>query len=404
VGFKLILLRIMVKTVVLIGSGNSAHVVAGLVHENTKGAWQVVMLTRNPQLFTSKTVKVALQDGTSRTGLISKVTSKPAEAVPGADLVVWTGPVSSTKSVFEWIAPSVGANTVVSTIFGQGLSHILAARVFGSAVKFVALRNIPWLCRCTEKGVSSEIVGAKTSIEVASLNVNQQWITENMQPLFWTPKGPVLNLEPDFCSIVFNPANQIIHPAVYWGLFRSWNGVDPMKALPNDGWLYRGMDAVAGGVLQALDEELQAVKNAFFDKTNMQGCKSVLPIKTRILKQYTDQVKDASSMHGVVGTNVAYSMAKTPHVKVAGGVMPAPNHRVVQDDIGWGLCVLVSIGDRLKVPTTTMKWLIQWHQTFMKKDFIRDGKLVGKDCAELILLAENEPLELVGGLAGKAKL
>lgn len=101
-------------------------------------------------------------------------------------------------------------------------------------------------------------------------------------------------------------------------------------------------------------------------------------------------------MANVVGTNKAYSMARTPHLKVGNGVAPIVNHRVVQDDIGWGLCVLVSIADRLNVPTTTMKWLIEWHQNFMGKDFIRNGKLQGKDVKELIVLEAGDDLEVVG--------
>ena len=33
----------------------------------------------------------------------------------------------------------------------------------------------------------------------------------------------------DFSAIVLNPANQIIHPARYWGIFKDWNGepLDP---------------------------------------------------------------------------------------------------------------------------------------------------------------------------------
>jgi len=274
---------------------------------------------------------------------------------------------------------------------------VLALRVFGKKVKYVAFRQIPWLCRCTKKGVSAHIVGAKTFIEAATINVSEGYLTNVMEPLFKTPHGPVIKMLPDFCAIVFNPANQIIHPAVYWGLFRSWNGVDPMAKLPNDGWLYRGMDEIAGGVLEALDEELQRIKDAYFAKfPGMVGCKSVIPLKERILLQYTDQVAVPTTMANVVGTNKAYSMARTPHLKVGNGVAPIVNHRVVQDDIGWGLCVLVSIGDRLNVPTTTMKWLIEWHQGFMGKDFIRNGKLQGKDVKELIVLEAGDDLEVVG--------
>ena len=65
-------------------------------------------------------------------------------------------------------------------------------------------------------------------------------------------------------------------------------------------------------------------------------------------------------MAKMVGTNKAYSMARrgvtrmaihisttilrdhgirTPVLRTMQGVMPHPSHRVVTDDIGWGLCV-----------------------------------------------------------------
>jgi len=389
------------KILTIIGSGNSAHICAGLVHGNTNGKWKLQILTRSPQVWANKPNPVVeLQDGSMRTGLISKVSSNPADVIPNADIVMWTGPVYATRAAFESVAAYVDIKrTVVGTLFGQGLSHVLATRIFGSDVKYVAFRNVPWLCRCTKKGVSGHVVGAKTFIEAATINVDQKYLTEVMQPLFITPHGPVINKLSDFCAIVFNPANQIIHPAVYWGLFRKWNGVDPLPALPNDGWLYRGMSEVAGGVLEALDEELQAIKDAYFAKyPSMVSCENVLPIKERILLQYTDQVAEPTTMAKVVGTNKAYSMARTPHLKVRGGVAPIVNHRVVQDDIGWGLCVLVSIAERLNTPTTTMRWLIEWHQEFMGKEFIKDGKLKGKDVKELIVLESSESLELVGGI------
>jgi len=395
------------KIFAIIGSGNSAHVCAGLVHGNTNGSVELHILTRSPQIWAGNPNPVVeLQDGTIRKGLVSKVSSDPADIIPNADIVIWTGPVHATRDAFEWVQPHLNAKkTVIGTLFGQGLSHVLALRIFGRKVKFVAFRNVPWLCRCTKKGVSSHIVGAKTFIEVATINVGTSYLTNVLQPLFITPHGPVLRKLPDFCAIVFNPANQIIHPAVYWGLFRKWNGLNPIARLPNDGWLYRGMGEIAGGVLEALDEELQGIKDAYFAKTGMIGCKRVIPLKDRILMQYTDQVKEPTSMAKVVGTNKAYSMARTPHIKVDGGVVPIVNHRVVQDDIGWGLCVLVSIGERLNCPTTTMRWLIEWHQSFMGKEFIRNGKLQGNDIKELVILEPGDDLEVVGGsFASPSKL
>ena len=100
--------------------------------------------------------------------------------------------------------------------------------------------------------------------------------------------------------------------------------------------------------------------------------KHVIPLATRLLEQYGEQIADKSSMAKMVGTNKAYAMARTPLLRSSLGVMPDPNHRVVTDDIGWGLCVLVSIAERLEdagvhTNTTMMRMLIEWHQKIMGK-------------------------------------
>merc|ERR1719237_916683 len=93
-------------------------------------------------------------------------------------------------------------------------------------------------------------------------------------------------------------------------------------------------------------------------------------------------------------------MAKTPVIRTKLGVMPNPNHRVITDDIGWGLCALVSIAERLEdagvhTPTTMMRMLIEWHQKLMGKEFLYNGRLRGADCADLVLLRPGDALGMV---------
>lgn len=391
--------------VTLIAAGNSGHVCAGLIHENTKGRVRVQLLTNRPELFKDKKPRVKFPNGDVQVGLIDKVSANPAELIPDSDIVLYTGPVNSTKEVFENIRQYVRTEkTAVGTIFAQGLSHLLAYRVFGADVRFFALRNIPWLCRTTKPGEESEIVGAKTSIGVMTMNIDEAWCKKELEPLFVTQKvgkwEPVMEFSPDFCPVVFNPANQIIHPARYWAMFRKWRGKPLSGKDEPPEWLYRDMDEVAGEVLQVLDEELQCLKDAYYAATGAEGCKSVIPLADRLLDQYGDQIADKSTLAKMVGTNKAYSMAKTPFIRTNLGVMPNPNHRVVTDDIGWGLCALVSIAERLELagmssPTTMMRMLIEWHQNLMGKEYLYNGKLRGRDVQELVLLRPGDPLELV---------
>merc|ERR1719190_220386 len=104
------------------------------------------------------------------------------------------------------------------------------------------------------------------------MNLSMEFVKNHLEPLFVVQKmgrwEPVMDQLPDFSPVVFNPANQIIHPARYWALFRNWRG-KPLtgKDEPSE-WLYRGMDEVAGEVLAVLDEELQMLKDAYFEATD----------------------------------------------------------------------------------------------------------------------------------------
>merc|ERR1719265_2664145 len=183
-------------------------------------------------------------------------------------------------------------------------------------------------------------------------------------------------------------------------MFRKWRGKPLAGKDEPPEWLYRGMDEVAGEVLAVLDEELQGLKDAYHAATGAEGCKMVIPLADRLLDQYGEQIADRSTLAKMVGTNKAYSAAKTPVIRTELGVMPAPNHRVVEDDIGWGLCVIISIAEKLqtsglRASTTMMRMLVEWHQNLMGKEYLKNGKLQGRDIGELVLLRTEDALELV---------
>jgi len=416
--------------ITLVGSGNSAHVCAALFEANARAARANVVtqvLSSTPEAWLKHPevmFPTSLTGGKAVTqrGTISKVSSNPAELLPESDIVMWTGPVYATNHIFEKVKPYIDVTrTVVGTIFAQGLVHVSAVRTFGPDVRFFALRNIPWLCRMVEKGRLSEIVGPKSSIEAVGMNLPPTYLQEHLEPLFYSQKiglcEPKIRMITDFCPIIFNPANQIIHPAVYWSHFRHFNGVDALERKPDplNGdrphpgvWLYRDMDETAGICLQTLDEELQNIKDAYFQVTGAEGCKAVLTLRDRLLAQYGSQIADTSTMAKLVSTNAAYALAKTPVLEDdMGRVKPFPTHRVVQDDIGWGLCVLVSIAERLEVdprfegrriPREMMLHCIRWHQFIMGKEFLgKDDRLNGKDCGELVLIGLQDGLDMVSG-------
>ena len=369
----------------IVGAGNGGHVLAALA--GSLPNVQVRMLTRRPEIFKSRTVSVerpGIMGGPTITGRLHAVSSDPAAVIPGSSLVIWCGPVVSTPSVFRNIAPvlkTCNPKPVVGVLFAQGCVHLLAKKELGVDTPFFALQNIPWLCRVLVPGEKASIVGNKVHTNAAVHRVDFDQLRRVLEPCFG---GVKLRLLPDFASIVLNPANQIIHPARYWAIFKDWDG-KPIAAdsIP---WLYRDFDEASAEALEGLDIELQKIKKGLLAVCPQLNLDAVIPLGERILTQYRSQIADASSLRTIMATNQAYSMAKTPVRQVPGGVVPAPEHRVVQDDIPHGLCVLKDIAAQLKIATPWMNYLIEWHQGLMGKEYLVDGNLTGRDMGECTAL------------------
>jgi len=107
--------------VTILGSGNSAHVCAALFEENSRSASSPLaphgvvtqILTSDPKAWSKEpevTFPTKLSPGgktVTQKGRLSLISSKPEEVLPQSDIVLWTGPVYATKSIFEKIKPHV---------------------------------------------------------------------------------------------------------------------------------------------------------------------------------------------------------------------------------------------------------------------------------------------------------
>lgn len=128
-------------------------------------------------------------------------------------------------------------------------------------------------------------------------------------------------------------------------------------------------------------------------------------MKDRIIKQYGNQVKDKTNMKTVFATNQGYASVKFPMKPVEGGVVINLESRFFWEDIPYGLCILKDIAQMIKVKTPHIDRLIEWHQKFMNKKYIVDGKLSKeaiketgcpskygiKDIEKLLKLTANHP-------------
>ena len=64
-----------------------------------------------------------------------------------------------------------------------------------------------------------------------------------------------------------------------------------------------------------------------------------------------------------------------PVLQVEGGVIPNIKGRIFWEDVPYGLCILHDLGRMVNVTTPAVDKMTLWHQQFMNKEYLKDGKL-----------------------------
>jgi len=233
------------------------------------------------------------------------------------------------------------------------------------------LQNIPSICKIKNYGESVSVIGPKKILyAVASPLSRKDDVCQYIDELFQIPTVPL----PNFLCLTLTPSNQIIHPGRLYGVFKDWDG----KKVYDEGklpLLYEDMDDFSADQMQKLDDEIQAIKSAILKKYPHVDLSSIIPLKERVIKQYGESIKDKSTLKQVFRTNVGYSVLKFPTKQVEGGVIPNIDGRLFWEDIPYGLCILKDIASMFGVRTPQTDLMIEWHQKFMNKKYLVNGKL-----------------------------
>ena len=356
---------------IIVGGGNSGHVLAGLAPKEV----ETRLLTRRPGDW-DKTIEVFSEDLTTSIseGYISTISSKPEEVIPGSNLIIMCSPVCAYDEILSKIAPYVDRGSHIGSLFGQGCSHFLAQSLLANAY-FFEFQTIPWICRATHYGKQACIYGSQQNLRVATNSQERGKLLSNLKTLL---RKSTIKFLPNFLSCTLTPSNQIVHPGRYYGIFHDWDGVSPYSEsdIP---LLYSDMDEFSAKCMMHLSNEIQLIKQGIVSHFPEINLDYVKPIKNRLIEDFSDLISDKSSLQTIWATSHAHRGIKTPVREVDGGFVPDCQTRLFEDDIPYGLCILKEYAEMLTIDTPCIDMIVEWHQTLMGKEFIVNGKLGGKD-------------------------
>ena len=108
----------------------------------------------------------------------------------------------------------------------------------------------------------------------------------------------------------------------------------------------------------------------------------VVHIHLWLVRRYSHDISNKSTLHKAIQTNAAYQGIKHP-VKTTedGKFVPDFTHRYMTENVPYGLVVIRGIAEIVGVRTPNIDKVLTWCQEKMGKEYLVNSKLRGKDVA-----------------------
>jgi len=378
--------------VTICGGGNAAHALAGLIA--AREGWAVNVYAPygdeaqrwREGIAARGGIAVATPAGTL-VGRPARVSAHPAEVVPGSQLVFLALPAFAHETTLRAIAPHLDREVTIGALPARGGFDWCAADVLGSGgaeerrgrgesrlrVVF-GLQTLPWACRLTTYGQEVAILGTKATVDVAAQPAD---VAGEVAALLSEPFG--LRLEPvaNFLSLTLANTGQLIHPGIMYGLFHTWDG-RPFDAAP---FFYQSVDAEIARILQQLSDEVQAVRAELERRYPDLDLSAVRPVDEWARRSYAGDIADPSTLESCFVTNRSYAGLRAPMRSTDDGFVPDFQARYLAEDVPFGLAVTRGIAELAAIPTPMMDQVITWAQERLKKEYLVNGRLQGRDVA-----------------------
>lgn len=357
--------------VVICGAGKTGHLATVLFKQLPDV--KVTLLGSHPRLPEAyqqhgNRLHALLPDGETLTATPDCVTCDPAEACRDADIVIITVPANFRADLLARIVPHLPRDkpVYVGAIPGFCGFDWLAERELAARPNAViwGMKDVAHIAFDLLPGQSIKMGGEKATLYVATHRretaASQQALMALLQRLY---SAPVVLL-PDYLEITLTPGNPIMHSAVIYGLigpYGQWHA----RPLSQPLCWWNDCPELGAYYLERMDEENQQLCAALETRLGVR-LDSVLPLKQEIIDAYGDQIADAHTMLSVLRTNQAYHGIGLPLRKHdAGGYVFDTQHRVFQEDIAYGLSLLVTIAENLAVSVPYIEEVYRWCSDYM---------------------------------------
>jgi len=311
-----------------------------------------------------------------------KVSKDAADVVPESDVVVVALPTGARRDVLTGLKSHLKQGSVILVMPGQSGLDLLAQDVLRDELdsRRTTVAGVvpkPVNCKVKEWGKTVELTAFKDTYDLAALPACEG---PRAAGILTKLMGRPVRALSNFLAIDLHAANPNMHPPRLMTLF---SGHKAGKIYEENPFFFETFDEVSAERCQRISDERIEIWNSIVRKYPHTGKINEIPdLKSNLIAAYGSQVKDSSSLKTVLSSISSFAGVRSPMTKCDGGWLLNTDHRWFAEDWPEGLCLYKGIAELAGVATPTIDASIVFFQSLTGKEYVKDGKFVGKDVKE----------------------
>ena len=330
----------MMRGICICGGGSLGHVVAGYLAA-TKPV-KVNVLTQRPERWSRKIV-VDTPDGRVLHGGLNVVSSDPAEALSGVDVVLLCLPGFAIRDELIKIRPYLNKDTYVGSVFSSTGFFFEAMKLLDEDIPLWGFQRVPFIARTEEYGHSAHLLGYKSAHNIAVERCDDK---EGFRALIESLFDAPVTLLRNYYEASLTNSNPLLHTSRLYTMF---GGENEGRVFPRMILFYEEWTVEAAQLLIDMDEEFFTILR-------------YLPVSEGYLPRILDYYEshDAESLARKLSSIQGFKGITSPMTETAEGWVPDFASRYFTEDFPYGLRYIWELAHQLNIDVPYIDKVYNW--------------------------------------------
>lgn len=330
----------MMRGICICGGGSLGHVVAGYLAA-TKPV-KVNVLTQRPERW-SREIVVDTPDGRVLHGGLNVVSSDPAEALSGVDIVLLCLPGFAIRDELIKIRPYLNKDTYVGSVFSSTGFFFEAMQLLDEDIPLWGFQRVPFIARTEEYGHSAHLLGYKSAHNIAVERCDDK---EGFRALIESLFDAPVTLLSNYYEASLTNSNPLLHTSRLYTMF---GGENEGRVFPRMILFYEEWTVEAAQLLIDMDEEFFTILR-------------YLPVSEGYLPRILDYYEshDAESLARKLSSIQGFKGITSPMTETAEGWAPDFASRYFTEDFPYGLRYIWELAHQLNIDVPYIDKVYNW--------------------------------------------